>query len=82
MVKYELVLYMRPGCSYCEKVQSFMAANKITVPLKNISQHASICEELMGLGGKQQVPCLVINAKALYESSDIIEWFKKNKENL
>ena len=35
-------------------------------------------EELIKIGGKTQVPCLVIDGKALYESLDIIEWFKKN----
>ncbi len=35
-------------------------------------------DELIKIGGKPQVPCLVIDGKALYESSDIIEWLKKN----
>ena len=37
-------------------------------------------EELIKIGGKPQVPCLVIDGKALYESLDIIEWFKRNKK--
>lgn len=30
------------------------------------------------IGGKTQVPCLVIDGKPLYESLDIIEWLKTN----
>lgn len=29
-------------------------------------------------GGKHQVPCLFIDGKPLYESSDIIAWFEQN----
>ena len=29
-------------------------------------------------GGKRQVPCLFIDGKPLYESSDIIAWFEQN----
>lgn len=28
--------------------------------------------------GKRQVPCLFIDGKPLYESSDIIAWFEQN----
>lgn len=30
------------------------------------------------MGGKRQVPCLFIDGKPLYESSDIIAWFEQN----
>jgi len=35
-------------------------------------------EELIRLGGKDQVPMLLIDGKPLYESGDIIKWFKEN----
>lgn len=35
-------------------------------------------EELIRLGGKDQVPMLLIDGEPLYESDDIIEWFKNN----
>ena len=73
-----LTLYHKPGCPYCQKVFTFMQQNGITVPLKNRDENPKIRQELIDLGGKPQVPCLVIDGKALYESDDIIKWFKEN----
>ena len=72
-----LELYLRPGCSYCQKVLSFMNQNKIDLPLKDMTNETNR-QTLLKIGGKQQVPCLMIDGKALYESDDIIEWLKKN----
>ena len=74
----ELILYYRPGCSYCEKVLSFTETKKINLILKDIRNPPSNRDELFQLGGKGQVPCLNINGKALYESVDIINWLDKN----
>ncbi len=35
-------------------------------------------DELIELGGMYQVPMLLIDGKPLYESDDIIKWFKEN----
>jgi glutaredoxin len=55
-----------------------MAQNKISIPLKDIHEDSASMKELKRIGGKTQVPCLVIDGKALYESENIVEWFKKN----
>jgi len=47
--------------------------------MKNIHEDTGAKEELIRIGGKGQVPCLVIDGKALYESDDIIEWFKNQR---
>jgi glutaredoxin len=73
-----LTLYHKPGCPYCQKVFTFMQQNDITVPLKNRDENPKIRQELITAGGKPQVPCLVIDGKALYESDDIIQWFQQN----
>lgn len=72
-----LTLYIKPTCPYCLKVTNFMAQNDITIKTKNVAIPA-IRDELIAIGGKKQVPCLVHNNVALYESDDIIEWMKKN----
>ena len=74
----ELTLYHFMGCPYCGRVRDFLATEKMTVPMKDIHANPAYRDELVKIGGKAQVPCLVINGKALYESLDIIEWFKKN----
>lgn len=55
-----------------------MRENKITFALKDIRKSPASREELLKIGGKSQVPCLVIDGVALYESLDIIKWLKDN----
>ena len=50
-----------------------MDRNGIELEIRNIQDRA-IAEELIAIGGKQQVPCLVIDGKALYESADIVNY--------
>ena len=73
-----LTLYHFEGCAYCARVRRYMEENHIEIPLKDIQVNPSYGQELITLGGKSQVPCLLIDGKALYESMDIIEWLKKN----
>lgn len=73
----ELTLYTMDTCSYCQKVLRFLKQNDITVPVKN-TENSSYRQELLKIGGKTQTPCLVVDGKAVYESEDIIAWFKKN----
>ena len=59
-------------------VRDYLTENHISIPLKDIRLNPAYREELKKIGGKTQVPCLVIDGKALYESADIIDWLKKN----
>ena len=74
----KLTLYYMESCSYCQKVLSYMKRAGITIPLKSISLDPANRQELFKIGGMAQVPCLVIDGKALYESADIIQWLKEN----
>lgn len=74
----KLTLYHFQSCPYCARVRDFLAKEKIDVPMKDTHLNPSFKDELVKIGGKAQVPCLVIDGKALYESLDIINWFKKN----
>jgi glutaredoxin 3 len=72
-----LTLYIRPGCPYCARVLDYMNTEGIERTEKSISDSA-VTEELVALGGKQQVPYLVDSEKGIqmYESLDIIEYLK------
>ncbi len=74
----KLTLYHFQSCPYCQRVRDFLASQKISVEMKDTMQDPLNRQELLKIGGKTQVPCLVIDGKALYESMDIIEWFRKN----
>ena len=70
------ILYYKPTCPYCVKVLRYMEGAGIDMEKRNTLDpaHAS---ELVAVGGKQQVPCLVIDGKALYESNDIIAYLRE-----
>lgn len=74
---HDYVLYVYETCPYCQKVFRYMEEAGITLPLKN-AREPSIAAELASIGGKVQVPCLVIDGTAMYESDDIIEYLKEN----
>ena len=71
----ELKLYYLPTCPYCQKVLRFMNENGIIIDTYATTEPENrdflLCE-----GGKNQVPCLFVDGTALYESDDIIAFFK------
>lgn len=73
-------LYMKKTCPYCLKVLRFMEDNNITLDMRDILQPGNQ-NDLIRIGGKKQVPCLIIEGKPMYESEDIIEYLKKRTAN-
>ncbi len=75
----KLVLYKKDVCPYCQKVMNFMDKNGIdSVEMKDIIEDPKNEEFLIKEGGLDQVPCLFIDGKAMYESDDIIEYLKES----
>lgn len=74
----QLTLYHFVGCPYCTRVTNFLQQAGIRIPMKDTMKDPAARAELAKIGGKTQVPCLVIDGKPLYESLDIIEWLKTN----
>lgn len=79
----QLELFYRPDCPWCRKVLDYMDAHGITVDemydIYDADKGGEYRERLIEVGGKQQVPCLFIDGKPLYESSDIIDYFAEAK---
>ena len=69
-------LYYKKSCPYCAKVLRFMEENKITLDMRDTLQPGNQ-NDLIRVGGKKQVPCLVIDGKAMYESDDIIDYLRR-----
>lgn len=70
-----LILYKMEGCPYCEKVLNALQEKNMSFKSLDISNPVNL-DELLILGGEQQVPFLVDtehNAK-MYESDDIVEY--------
>lgn len=76
----ELKLYYKDVCPFCKKVLQYMKKKNVEgVELMDIKSDPAIQEELIRVGGMDQVPMLLIDGQPLYESDDIIQWFKDNK---
>ncbi len=75
----ELKLFVMESCPFCKKVMSYLKRNNLSVEILDINKDLKNKEELERIGGKVQVPMLLIGDKPLYESSDIIDWFKANR---
>lgn len=76
----KLELFKRDSCPYCVKVQMLIEELGVEDQIEqlDISKDLSARKRLIEVGGKQQVPCLFIDGKPLYESSDIINWIDIN----
>lgn len=68
---YRATLYTKASCSYCKKVYRAVPDLESLVEIKDIEDPNNL-EELLAIGKKGQVPCLVSNGVALYESDAII----------
>lgn len=72
-----LTLYHFESCPFCRRVRDFLSANQIDVQMKDTLLDPAARQELLKLGGKTQVPALrMTDDTILYESSDIMQWFR------
>ncbi len=77
----KLDLYMFDGCPFCRKVTNEIEAEGRTdVTLHDIHQNEEDRDTLIRVGGMEQVPCLFIDGKPMYESGDIVAWLQANPQ--
>lgn len=78
-----LELYQFEGCPYCRKVRKKMTELGLSFTAHNPRQNEDRMDELMELGGEDQVPFLVDRdedgeiREKLYESDDIVEYLEE-----
>ena len=71
----DLKLYYKAECPFCKKVLRFIDNKKIEgVELVDIKADEANKKYLIEKGGMDQVPCLFIDGKPMYESMDIIKF--------
>ncbi len=77
----KLELYMFETCPYCRRVMNYIdESGRTDVEYHNIHKSEEDRKRLVEVGGMQQVPCLFIDGKPMYESLDIIDWLKANPQ--
>ena len=74
----DLVLYQFSSCPFCRRVLHYIQQRGLDIPIRDTMRDPGAREELIEIGGSSQVPCLVIDGEALYESMDIIAWLDQN----
>jgi glutaredoxin len=75
------VLYYSSRCPYCEQVIKFLETNQRTIPMKNVAKDPNARVELLEIGGKAEVPCLIIDGEAIYYSGPIIKWLEEHPDS-
>ena len=73
-----LALYMTERCPYCWVV--FRAAERLGVNFeyRNILADSTHLSDLVTLTGRRTVPCMLIDNKPMFESSQIVAWLDEN----
>ncbi len=76
-MKNRFTIYIEVGCPYCAKVKRYLSENKIKAIFVNIDK-GNNREELIGRGGKSQVPYLIDNQAGveMYESEEILGYLR------
>jgi len=64
----ELTLYHFPSCPFCKVVKDCLDRLNLEIPMRDLESDPGARDALIEIGGKGQVPCLVIDGKPLYES--------------
>ncbi len=76
-----LKLYMFETCPFCRKViNEIEKEGRSDIEFHDIKRDEEDRMTLIKVGGKEQVPCLFIDGKPLYESDDIIKWLRANPQ--
>lgn len=77
----KLELFFATACPYCHMVRGEIEKEKRTdVEFFNIDESEEALKRLVETGGKEQVPCLFIDGKPLYESRDIVKWLRTHPQ--
>ena len=80
-MKYEL--YHMRYCPYCVKVQKYIEkSGREDIVYKDIQADPLAYRQLLEIGKKDQVPCLIKDGKALYESDDIIAYLQAHPQGM
>ena len=72
----KLILYMQPGCPYCQKVLLVIKSLNIAVEMRDttIPENKNF---LIGKTNRATVPCLFIDDEPMFESKVIMQYLNE-----
>ena len=77
----KLELYKFDTCPYCIRVfKEIERSGRTDIEMHDIHKSEEDRQKLIEVGGKEQVPCLFIDGKPMYESLDIIDWLQAHPQ--
>ena len=74
-----ITLYYLPYCPYSQHVLVYLEQIGKTLNMKNLQKDPLAKEELQKIGGKMQVPCLIVDQTAIYDDQIIIQWISEHQ---
>jgi glutaredoxin len=78
----KLELFYYDACPFCQYVLGTIKSLNIKVEYCNIQEEQKHFERLTNDTGRRTVPCLYIDNKPMFESSDIMKWLEDNQDSL
>jgi len=78
----KLELFYYEECPFCQFVLQTIKKLNILVEYKNIREDSANLNKLLNDTGRRTTPCLYINNRPMFESSDIVSWLNQQLENL
>ena len=77
----KLELYKFDSCPDCVRVFDYIRkSGRTDIEMRDIMKNEADYKRLLEVGGMDQVPCLFIDGKPMYESLDIIDWLEKHPQ--
>ena len=78
----KLELFYYDACPFCQLVLGEIDDLGIQIDYCNIQESQEHLNRLTSDTGRRTVPCLYVDNKPMFESSDIVEWLKTNQSNI
>ncbi len=73
----DLELYKFDSCPYCQAAMRAIERLHLPVRHRDILADDEAARRLVEVGGRDQVPCLFVDGRPLYESADIVRYLEE-----
>jgi glutaredoxin 3 len=73
------ILYIKPGCPWCDEVVDYLDLQKIEVQKRIVSGNRELMQEMVGLSGQTKAPTLNWHGEILadFGVDELIPFLKK-----